>query len=463
MAADVDVVGARIVLPDRIVEGDLIVRDGLVAEVGTRRGARKRRVDAAGRYVLAGRVDTHVHMREPGHPHREDFATATRAAAAGGTTTVLEMPGGVPAVDSAAALESKRDLLAGRGHVDFALYGGAGKSNLDRIREQAAAGAVAFKSFMNKPAPGADPGTASRCLPDDAVFLEAMAEIAASGRVGVIHAENDDICSALAARAIAAGAVGPLDHAHSRPPVTEEEAVRRAIVLAAQAGAPISFAHISTAAAVQAIREAKARGLSVTAEACPHHLLLTEDDLARVGAYGKINPPLRPVADRQALWKGLREGVIDFIGTDHAPYTVEEKERGRERIFDAPSGAHGVQTCFALMLTEVNAGRLTLPELTRIISGNAARRFGLWPKKGEIRVGSDADFVLVDLDRRDVIDRSRLDSVSRDAARLWDGRPTHGAVEATFIRGCRVYAEGTIQVAPGFGRFLSPAESSARS
>lgn len=450
------ITGGRVVLPDRVVDADLVIENGVVSSVGDDGRQRSMRsLDASGMHVLAGMIDTHVHLREPGHPHRENFSTGTMAAAAGGTTTVLEMPGGVPPVSSARSWEEKRDLVSRHAYVDFGLYGGAGAENLDLIGEQASVGAVAFKSFMNHPAPNADPGSLTRCLPDDASFFEAMKMIAATGRVGVIHAENEDICNALIGQ-FRQGDPDALQHARSRPPVAEEEAVRRAIVLARAAGARISFAHLSTASAVQAVREAKAAGQPVTAEACPHHLLLTEQELVRLGPYAKMNPPLRDDADRAALWDALLDGTVDYIGTDHAPYTTEEKDRGWDNIFDAPSGVHGIQTGLELLLAEVIAGRITLPKLSQVVSLNAAKIFGLWPRKGEIRVGADADLVIVDMKADTRIDRSELISVTKDAARLWDGRRAAGRVRSTLVRGTPVYADGEIVAQAGHGRVISP-------
>jgi allantoinase len=454
--------GGRIVLGDGIVEGDMILRDGSIAGFepwGKPLGSTD--IDARGQFVMAGMIDPHVHMRDPGHPEKDDFVRGTAAAAIGGVTTVFDMPNTVPAVSTAAILAAKAEHLQSRALIDFALYGGAGASNLDAIVEQAEAGAIAFKSFMNAPAPSAGADGLTRCLPDDHVFFAAMKRIAQTGRVGVLHAENDILCKGLAAGLRAEGREDATAHGESRPNFAEEEAVSRAILLAREAGARISFAHVSTAGALDRIRHAKHQGWSVTAEACPHHLLLTEELLGSVGPYGKINPPLRCEHDRAAVWAALSDGTIDFIGTDHAPYTVSEKEPGWSEIWQAPSGAHGIETALTVLITEVVRGRLTLPQLTRLVSGNVARLFGLAPKKGALIEGADADFVLIDLDRRGKVDRNAMQSKSRDAARLWDGRDTLGAVVATYVRGKEVARDGVVTAKPGHGRFLRPGRTPA--
>jgi len=455
---DLVVRGGRVVTPDLVVEQDLVVDDGRISALvdrGTPVEAREV-VEATGRVVLAGMIDTHVHLRDPGHPFRETFATGTASAARGGVTTVIEMPSGIPAVSSRESLEGKRDTVSPKAVVDFALYGGAGMSNIDLIREQADAGAVAFKSFMNAPRPGADPGMASRCLPDDATFLAAMEQIAATGRLAVIHAENESICRARQAALAAAGRADLAAHAESRPPVAEWEAVTRALLLADAAGARVSIAHVSTRGALDAIRAAKARGQQVTAEACPHHLLRTTSEATEFGPYAKINPPLREHADAEALWEGIADGTIDFIGSDHAPYTPEEKEVGWESIWAAPPGVPGVEASLTILLTEVHRGRLTLPQLTRITALNAARAFGLAPDKGMLAPGADADFVVVDPEREHRLEIGEWASISRASAKLWDGRPVAGLVEATYVRGAAVYRDGVVVGTHGHGRFLVP-------
>jgi allantoinase len=456
-AASFAVRGGRLVLPDRIIEADLLVAEGRIAAIAPWSvPAAGADVDARGLLVMAGMIDPHVHMRDPDSSGRDDFPHCTAAAAVGGVTTVFDMPNTEPAVGSAATLTAKRDSLAGRSHVDFALYGGAGASNAALIGEQAEAGAIAFKSFMNAPSPAQGEAGLSRCLPDDLSFFDAMRAIAASGRIGVLHAENDTICTGLAARMAQAGRNDALAHAHSRPAFAEAEAVGRAIVLARAAGAAISFAHVSTGAALGAIRAAKAAGQRVTAEATPHHLLLDEGELARLGPYGKINPPLRHPDERVALWAGLGDGGIDFIGTDHAPYGVAEKEAGWAEIWRAPSGAHGLETALPMLLGQALAGRITLPQLTCLVSRNVARIFGLYPRKGELMAGADADFILVDPDWRGTVERGRLHSLTRDAARLWDGRPLRARIAASYLRGRAIARNGAVVDGRRSGRFVGP-------
>ncbi|MFT4015129.1 MAG: dihydroorotase [Paracoccus sp. (in: a-proteobacteria)] len=447
--------GGRVVLPDGVVEADLVFRGGRVLRLeapGATPGSGD--IDARGLHVMAGMIDPHVHMRDPGQTSLDDFQTCTAAAAIGGVTTVFDMPNTVPAVASDEILRAKAEYLQPRARVDFALYGGAGASNAAQIVGLARAGAIAFKSFMNAPAPGAPEDNWSRCLADDHAFLTAMRQIAATGLMGILHAESEAICAEMTWALRQAGRIDPMAHGEARPPHAEEEAVGRAILLARTAGARIGIAHVSTAGALARIREARGRGQPVAAEVCPHHLLLTEARMAELGPYAKINPPLRPESDRAALWAALAEGVVDYIGSDHAPYADAAKAAGLAEIWRAPSGVHGVETVLPLLLDAAAAGRIGLPALTRLVSRNVARLFGLHPRKGELIPGADADFLLVDMNRPGRIDRQRLHSLSRDAARLWDGHQTRAAIVTTWLRGTEIAREGQILAAPGQGRFL---------
>ncbi|MDQ4212551.1 allantoinase AllB [Microbacterium capsulatum] len=459
---DLVIRGGRVVTPSGVQNMDIGVRGAHIVALGSLDPrAADRVIEAAGLVVLPGLIDTHVHLREPGYGHKETFGAGTRAAASSGITTVLDMPCDIPPTSSAQTLAAKDRLIAPSAYVDYALYGCAGAGNLDRIAELAENGVVGYKTFM-EPAFDDLPGSIDMCAPDDAALFQVLRAVAATGLPSVIHAENDSVCALLGEELRRAGRNDPLAHALSRPPFAEEEAVQRALLLGRATGARVSFAHVSTAGAVARIRAAKAEGQQVTAEACPHHLLLTEDDLARVGPYGKINPPLRTAWHQAALWEGLLDGTIDFVGTDHSPYLVSEKDPGWTRIWDAPSGACGLDAAGRVMLTAVNQGRLTLVELAEVMSRRAAKTFGLYPRKGEIRVGADADLVLVDLTRRSVIDHADFQSAGRDAALLWDGFEATGAPVKTFVRGTEVFDGTSIVGTPGHGIRIRPLGDEAK-
>jgi allantoinase len=290
---------------------------------------------------------------------------------------------------------------------------------------------------------------------DDVALYGALRRGAELGLIVGLHAESDGLTTALGAEAQQAGQRDPRAWATSRPPFTEVEPVRRALYLAAETGASIHFVHVSTPAAVREVAAARASGAQATLETCPHYLALDEDDLARLGPYGKCAPPLRPRALVEELWGEVLAGRIDLIASDHSPCPPEHKDRGQNDIWRAWGGLHGVQTLLPVLLSEgVHARGMPLPLLVRLTSAAPARRYGLYPQKGALLVGSDADFTLVDLDAEWTLEASMLRT--RWPISPFLGRRFKGRVDSTFVRGTAVCRAGNLVVQPGFGRRLLP-------
>lgn len=444
---DLVIKGGKIVTPGGIWEAALAIQDGSIAALGDAAlfSPAAETLDAKGLHILPGLVDDHVHLREPGLTYKEDIETGTRAAAAGGVTTVLDMPNTVPAVASVEILRCKMALAEGRSHVDLGLYAVVTDENVDQLGAIAAAGAVGFKVFMGE--------TTSyvRC-PNDGLLFKALRSIRETGlRVGA-HAENDAILQQLKSELIEQGRTDPLAHLESRPAFAEVEAISRALVLTQAAGNAFHVFHLSTREGLELVTDAKRKGLPVTAEVLVGHLLLDADDYARLGNRIRLNPPIRTREHQQALWDGLRRGQIDNLATDHAPHTAEEKTA--ENVWDAACGFIGVETALPLMLTEVNRGRLPLEQYVRLACENPARIWGLYPRKGSIHVGADADLVLVDLKQTGVIDSNKLHNKNRITP--FHGRPVQGMPRYTILRGQVIMAEGELQDKPS-GRLLRPA------
>jgi allantoinase len=290
---------------------------------------------------------------------------------------------------------------------------------------------------------------------DDASLFAALRRAAELGLTVGLHAESDGLTTALAAEAQLADQRDARAWANARPPFTEIEPVQRALLLAGETGASIHFVHISTPEAARQVAAARASGVRATLETCPHYLALDEDDLARLGPFGKCAPPLRPRALVEALWQEVLGGHIDLIASDHSPCPPTDKERGQQDIWLAWGGLHGVQTLLPILLTEgVHARGMPLPLLVRLTSAAPARRYGLYPRKGALLVGSDADLTVVDLDATWTLDASMLKT--RWPVSPFLGKQFRGRVEMTVVRGTVVCRDGEIQVAPGFGRRLTP-------
>ncbi|ONH32606.1 allantoinase AllB [Pseudofrankia asymbiotica] len=442
---DLVVRGGAVVSHDRDVRTDLGIRDGRVAAVGGGLGGGLREIDATGLVVLPGLVDVHVHLREPGMTRKEDFASGTRAAAAGGVTTVVDMPNTLPPVETAAGFAEKLALVAPKAHVDFGLYGMLGKTNADEIAGMAAAGAMGLKLFMGQT-------TGDNPCPDDGAIFTGLRAAAAAGLVVGVHAENDALLRRLSAELRAAGRTDPRAHLEGRPAVVEVEAVTRIVTLAGAAGAQLHIHHLSTAAGLDRVRLLRSLGHRVTVEVLVAHLLLDETAYDRYGNLVKLNPPIRPAGDVAALWRGIAAGDVDIIATDHAPHTAAEQDE--QDVWRAHGGFIGVETMLPLLLTEVHRGRLTLPDLVRMCCHTPARTWRLDDRKGHLGVGADADLVLVDPAAPGEIDPGRLHS--KHPVTPYAGWPTVGAVRATYLRGELVAKDGQALGAPR-GRQLAPA------
>ena len=450
------IAGGTVVTPTRVERLGVAIDEGRIVAIGREEDlpAGAERIDATGLHVLPGLIDTHTHARDPSVAEREDFGSATAAAAAGGITTILEMPISTPSVHSAEIFRARAVAVQPWAHVDFGLYGGAAGDNLEQIEGLAEAGAVGYKTFRTLAPAGRESEFIGLCAPDPADYLRALERVAATGLTAAVHAEDAQLLARNQAELQAVGERGPLSHARWRPPVVELSSVAQSIELARAAGARLQLAHCSTAAAVALATRARAE-MSVTVETCPHYLFLTQDDLERHGPFAKINPPLRSSEEVAALWACLRAGEIDVIGSDHSPFLVSEKAPYADDMWSALPGVPGLEALLPLLLTAVADGRLTLEQMVALTSTNAARIFGL-RDKGAIRVGADADVTLVDLARPGVIDTSRWLTRSRGTARVWDGRAVRGAVVATLVRGRIVFRDGTLRGAPGWGRLTSP-------
>ncbi|MYA94196.1 MAG: amidohydrolase family protein [Chloroflexi bacterium] len=413
-------------------------------------------IDAGGKLLLPGAIDIHFHCRAPAYPQRGDFATETRAAAAGGVTTIFEMPISKPCCATGEIFRRRRQLAQRDSYVNFGLYGAPGLLDRAEITAMVDEGAIAFKIFMTAAPKGRDDEFEGLCLPDAPQLYQALQLVAETGLVCAVHAENNQLLEWHTAQLIAAGRNDVPAHGESRPPHVEALAIATLLTLNESIGAQLHIAHLSCAEALAVFRRFKATGSTASAETCPHYLLFTEDDLARVGPYAKINPPLRKAADQAALWEGLRDGSLMAITTDHSPFTVAEKESAREDIWATPPGAPGVEELLPGVMNEALNGRISLNKAVELVATNGAKRFGVYPERGHIAVGAFADLVIYDPGAQTTIHRDRLFSQARDCDKLYAGMTFRGRVERTIVNGQTVYVDGEVVGERGGGQFVRP-------
>lgn len=389
-------------------------------------------IDARGLLILPGLVDVHTHMRDPGMTEKEDFFSGTAAAAAGGVTTIVDMPNTYPPIATADRFAEKLEIVSPKANVDFGLYGMIAQDNASEITGMAELGAMGLKLFMGQTT-GDNP-----CPTDDAIFLglEAAAE---NDLVVGVHAENDHVLKLFSRRLKESGRTDPRAQLLSRPAFIEVEAVTRIVTLATEAGAKLHIHHLSTADGVQRIISLRSEGHVVSIEALVAHLLLDDSAYEKYGNLIKLNPPIRPRENVDALWQGIRSGAVDVIATDHAPHTADEQ--AADNVWDAFGGFIGVETMLPLMLTAAAEGRLSIEDVVRTCSYYPARRWSM-AEKGAIAPGFDADFVVVDPDATHTLRQSDLQSTHPVSP--YDGWTLTGKVEATYLRGQKVFADGRI-------------------
>jgi len=423
---------------------DVLIEEGRVVELVPQGAAVRARseLDAAGLWLLPGAIDIHFHVRAPGHPERGTVATETRAAAAGGVTTLFEMPISKPCCSTPEVFRARRELFARDARVHFGLYGAPGRLDPAGIQGMLEEGAIGFKIFTTAAQKGREDEFDGLCLPDEADLYRLLELIAPTGRVLSVHAESNPLLEYFTQAIRATGRNDALTHGQSRPPVVEAAAISKMLTMNLVHGARLHIAHVTSDLAVQVLR-AMRPAQDVTAETCPQYLFCTEDDLERYGAYAKVNPPLRTQADQAALFAALNDGVIDCVTTDHSPFTREEKERASRDFWAAPPGAPGVEQLVPGLMDLVLGGQVELAQAVRWFSTAGADRFGV-PTKGRIEVGSDADLILFDPQGQWEADPAKLMTEARECDRLFTHRTYRGRIEATLVSGQMVYQDGKV-------------------
>lgn len=444
---DYMVLNGELVTPSWRGPANIGIKDGRVAVIapaGVKLEAAAS-YDARGKLVIPALVDTHVHLRDPGHTHKEDFYTGTAAAAAGGYGTVVAQPNTDPPALDPAGIGRVFELGRERSVVDFAVSAQVTPGNLTSLAQLKEAGALIFD--------------AATCdVPADWLIStgrDFWALFTGAARLGVpvaVYATDAGLVGDFTRTLQEWGRVDPLAWVEARPPVAEAAEVARLSQLARAAGGRILFRQISSAASLAILRAVKLScpSANISIEVNPHHLFLTADDLARLGPVAKMAPPLRDRETVRALWKGLRDGTVDMIGGDHAPHTWEEKMAGQEDIWQAASGVPTLETALPLMLDAASRGQITVEQIVSLMAEKPARWLNLYPRKGTLAPGSDADLVILDpaasweIRGKDLLSKCRWTP--------FEGLRVKGRVERTMVRGRWVYAQGTIMVRPGYGQ-----------
>jgi dihydroorotase len=396
------------------------IKDGKIVSIKKLSSSATETIDVAGKLVLPGLIDAHVHFRDPGLTIKEDFSTGSAAAAAGGFTTVMDMPNTVPPTNTPHDFREKIRIARRKSLVDFGLHAGA--ADLSHIGELAKLRPVSFKIFMD--------------TVDHEFLMRAFNKIngVSGDHLISLHAEDPQIINQSTEKMKMRGSTPEL-YAEARPPQAEIDAVKNAITLSKKFNQKIHFCHVSTRKSLKLINEAKRAKLKITSEITPHHLFLDSGYLKTYGNLAKTNPPLRDNENRLQV-KDLQD--MDIIGTDHAPHTLDEK---KQDVWNAPPGIPGLETILPLLLTQLNQKTITLGNIKRLLCENPAKIFNI-PNKGFIKEGMDADLVVVDLKKESVIDPANFQSKSKYSP--FEGFHVQGLPVMTMLRGQKVMEKGHI-------------------
>src|SRR6184192_1480475 len=455
MAFDTLIVNGTVVTASDTYPGDIAIRDGKIAAIGQDlpRDNSAKIIDAGGKYIFPGGIDVHTHLDMPfgGTTSSDDFETGTRAAAFGGTTTLIDFAIQYKGQTLRQAFDTWMQKASGKATTDYAFHciiTELPDARLDEMDDLVREGVTTFKLFM------AYPGV---FMLDDASIFKALRRTAKNGGMVCMHAENGGAIDVIVQQALAEGKTAPKYHALTRPTTAEAEAVARAIALAEMAGAPIYIVHLSCNEALEKVREARDRGLPVYAETCPQYLYLSIENFDVPGFEGAkyvFTPPLREKWHQEKLWQGLAKDTLQVVSTDHCPFCFkEQKELGKEDFTKIPNGGPGIEHRLSLVYTGgVHGKHFSANRFVQLVSTAPAKLFGLYPRKGTIAVGSDADLVLFDPNREEVI--SAKTHHMRVDYSMFEGIKIKGSPKTVFSRGRAVIDSGKFVGRPGSGQFL---------
>lgn len=462
MKADLVLRGADVVTPGGVIRADIAVKDGKIAglSAGEMTPAAVEAIDATGKVILPGGVDTHTHLREPGFTHKEDIVSGTRTAAAGGYTMVAGMPNVDPVTTTVERYLDAIEIYKQRSLVDF--NHNPSPTRLEEIQGLADAGALGFKVYMITDKGASYPHMPELGMHHQGKLFEIAEKVGKTGRPLMVHPNNQELIDTLSDRAIKAGDTSYQTVARlsaSYDGIVFDSAISYLCRMQEVLGFHLHVLHLRSPRSVKVIGDAKRAKQKVTAEINPHMLFLCNDwnEIERLGPYA-LNLWNGPDTT-DLLWECLRDGTLDVIGSDHAPHLREEKEIGWTNMFAAANGTPKIQETLPLFLDQVHAGRISLERLAEVFSSSPAKIFGLYPRKGAIQVGSDADLVVVDPNKRQVLRNE--DMLSKCGWSSWDGREVVGATLHTLVRGTFVYRDGKVVGKPGHGTHIKPHREAA--
>lgn len=439
--------GGTLVLKDMLVKADILIENGKIARIGTSiDSGYSKIIDVRGKMVIPGAIDPHIHGREPGLEYKDDFLHTTRAALLGGVTTVLDMPNTVPPVDTPARLAEKISHLQDKSYADFGLYAvlyDYGDDIEARIVELIKSGAVGFKVYMAPTTGGIRP-------PSFSSIYRALELSRKLGFVVALHAEDWGCVEFFTTKVMKEGGSGLRAYSNARPPLCEEISIDYIASIAKSSGGRAYIAHVSSAESLKIINRYRGFPAKLYAEVTPIHLFFDYEEHEKLGALVKVNPPIRSSKNRRRLWEALARGLVDVVATDHAPHADYEKKK--EDFWSVAAGAASIQHSLSLMVSSALEGLVPLTRIVKVCSENPAKIFGLYPVKGSLLPGADADIVVIDPSVEHVVMEDELEYKYKLTPYInWRLR---GRIDKVFLRGELVVDEGTLVVKKPPGKFI---------
>jgi allantoinase len=444
--ADLVVKNARICTENGIVFGGMAIKNGKIIAIGgdNELASGKKELDINKKLIIPGLVDLHVHFREPGGTQKEDFFTGTKAAAAGGVTTVFDEPNNIPITNSLEALEAKLALVKNKAVVDYAFNVSLNSNNLHQI--------LLFRKFGIKSFAVFDeivdtPTGLTHC----GILRDALEQVKQVDGIAFFNCRESEIIDRETARLKRVGKNTLKDYNQSYPAIAEVLSAAKQLLIADEIGVKCHFREVSTLECVNIFKQLKVK-TDTCIEARPDHLFLTQENSEHLGPLAQQWTPIRSEKQSKALWQAIDEKIINVIASDHATHTFEEKMAGNENIWEAPPGIPAIESMLPLLLNRINEGKLSVEQMVELTALNPAKFIGLYPKKGVLKIGSDADFVVVDLEREALI--KGKDYQSKAKWTPFEDWKIKGVPIMTFLRGEKIYEEGRVCASPGYGQYL---------
>ncbi|MYD03701.1 MAG: dihydroorotase family protein [Acidimicrobiia bacterium] len=445
---DLRIVGGVVVSDGHFRPADVGVEGEIISEVVSPGGLGPARdeIDATGHLVIPGAIDAHFHCRAPSNPERATFESDSRAAAASGVTTLFEMPISNPPCSTPEAFQLRRSIAESESLVDFALYSGAGFTDPARAEAMAECGSIGFKLFTHRPPPERMVEFEGLWAGAPEQIYECLRAVGATGLRCAVHAESQQFLELFRNETDRFG--NP-----SRPPMVEAAAVGLVATIARDLDLSAHIVHITSRLAMEEVKAAQSLGVDLSAESCPHYLLLDESAIPKFGNFVKVGPPIRPAEDVAYLWEALRDGSLSVVASDHAPFTPEEKAAA-----DFASAGQGIPSLEMLVPSMIDAGltgKIPLELAVEVMTANPARLYGIYPRKGTISPGSEADLVLIDPEADRIVRTSEFLARSGGSALAYDGMSLKGRVVTTLCRGATIFDRGQV-IDQNRGRLVSP-------